>query len=370
MKRKWRNVLVFTLFAVSVATIVLILIFNSPDPPAYKVELARKAISRAGRNKADTYSIKLLSEAMNLYDSAMVNWEKQNRRFIIFRNYDKVAMFAQESARKADQATDNSVTTSKSLQVKIKQKIESLNVLIGEIDTLFNTYPLNSVIRNRISRGKLMLKEAEVLYHDGRYYQANRKVTDSEYLLTGSYEHASNALKDYFKSYSVWKGWIDKAISDSRKSRSYSIIIDKFSRKCLIYRDGIMKYEFNTELSSNWVGTKRAKGDRATPEGMYKITRKFERGKTKYYKALLLDYPNDEDKKRFKSEIESGTLPSSSEIGGLIEIHGEGGKGMDWTDGCIALSDKEMDIVYRIAKAGTPVTIVGSIVELQRILNK
>ena len=360
--------MVFTLFAVSV--VVPVLIYNSPDPPTDKMQLARESISKARRNSADTYSRKLFTESLKLYDSAMVNWEKQNKRVFVFRNFSKVEMFAEESAKKADQASENSLMTSSSLQNRIIQKIGSLDSLINDIDSLFNTYPLNSEIRNRISRGKLMLKEAEVLYNDGKYFQANRKVTDSEYLLTGSYEHASNDLKDYFQSYALWKKWIDKTLSDSRKTRSYSIIIDKFSRKCVIYRGGIKKYEFNAELSQNWVGTKRAKGDKATPEGMYKIARKFEKGKTKYYKALLLDYPNDEDKKRFKSEVESGTLPSSSKIGGLIEIHGEGGKGIDWTEGCIALTDKEMDIVYRIAKTGTPVTIVGSTVELQRILNK
>ena len=42
-------------------------------------------------------------------------------------------------------------------------------------------------------------------------------------------------------------------------------------------------------------------------------------------------------------EIENGTLASNAKIGGLIEIHGNGGKGIDWTEGCIALTDKEID---------------------------
>ena len=87
--------------------------------------------------------------------------------------------------------------------------------------------------------------------------------------------------------------------------------------------------------------------------------------KTKYYKAFLLDYPNDEDTARFKAEIAKGSLPASAKIGGLIEIHGNGGKGIDWTEGCVALTDREMDLVYKIVKVGTPVTIVGSMVDLK-----
>jgi murein L,D-transpeptidase YafK len=108
----------------------------------------------------------------------------------------------------------------------------------------------------------------------------------------------------------------------------------------------------------------------ATPEGMYKIAQKFDGSKTKYYKALLLDYPNEEDKEKFRSEIQHGSLPASAKIGGLIEIHGNGGKGIDWTAGCIALTDSEMDIVFRIAKVGTPVTIIGSMVDLKDVVDK
>jgi len=54
----------------------------------------------------------------------------------------------------------------------------------------------------------------------------------------------------------------------------------------------------------------------------------------------------------------------------LIEIHGNGGKGIDWTEGCVALTDKEMDVVFKIAKVGTPVTIIGSMVDLQNVMNR
>ena len=72
---------------------------------------------------------------------------------------------------------------------------------------------------------------------------------------------------------------------------------------------------------------------------------------------------------RFKDEISKGTLPASSKIGGGIEIHGGGGKGVDWTEGCIALTDSEIDLVYSIAKVGTSVTIVGSIKDINQILD-
>ena len=362
--------LVFAAIAVSIPLVIILLIRFTPLPPVSEMHYAREVLSKAGKNRADTYSKRLYTEAKIFYDSAMVNWQKQNDRFLYLRDYDKVTMFAELSARKASQAGENSINSTSNLKTKLKQKIESLNDLITEINKLFTTYPLSAEIRNRISNGKMQLIEAEIAYEKGQYLQANRKITDSEYLLTASYENASTNLKNYFKLFPVWKKWVDIAINDSRINRDYSIIIDKFSRKCFVYLNGIKKYQFEAELGKNWVGHKRVKGDMATPEGMYKITKKFDGSKTKYHKALLLNYPNDEDNEKFMSEIARGSLPASSKIGGLIEIHGDGGKGIDWTEGCIALLDREMDTIFKVAKVGTPVTIVGSMIDLQYVFDR
>ena len=64
----------------------------------------------------------------------------------------------------------------------------------------------------------------------------------------------------------------------------------------------------------------------------------------------------------------NGALPASANIGGMIEIHGDGGKGVDWTEGCIALKDNEMDTIFRYAVIGTPVTIVGSMQDIDKVI--
>jgi len=370
MRTTWKELLVFAAIAISVPLIIILLIRFTPHPPAEEVEYAREALSQAGKDRADTYSRKLYNEAKACYDSAMVNWQKQNSRFLYFRDYDRVLMFAEQSIEKAEKAAENSITSTAGLKIRVKQKIDTLNELVSDINELFTTYPLTAETRNRISEGKMLLKEAEIIYRKGQYLQANRKITDSEYLLTHSYDNARTNLREYFKSYPTWKNWVTRTINDSKKNRNYSIIIDKFSRKCYVYQNGVKKLEFTAELGKNWVGDKRVRGDKATPEGMYKVTKKIDGRSTKYYKALLIDYPNEEDKVRFNREIAQGSLPASAKIGNLIEIHGNGGKGIDWTDGCVALTDKEMDSVFRIAKVGTPVTIVGSMVELENIINR
>jgi len=75
--------------------------------------------------------------------------------------------------------------------------------------------------------------------------------------------------------------------------------------------------------------------------------------------ALLLDYPNAEDRRRFDEARRAGRVARNASLGGLIEIHGEGGRGRDWTKGCVALSNVEIQDLYSRVAVGTPVTIVG-----------
>jgi len=82
---------------------------------------------------------------------------------------------------------------------------------------------------------------------------------------------------------------------------------------------------------------------------------------TPYHKALEINYPNDGDLLRFEDDKKSGRLPRNAEIGGSIQIHGGGGRKADWTNGCIALKNGDMDLVFEWARLGTPVTIVGSL---------
>ena len=89
---------------------------------------------------------------------------------------------------------------------------------------------------------------------------------------------------------------------------------------------------------------------------------------THYYKALLLDYPNAQDRLEFRRKIEEGVLPQKARIGGLIEFHGKGGGHAYWTEGCVALEDKDMDVLYEKVRQGVPVVIVGSTKTLDEAL--
>ena len=111
--------------------------------------------------------------------------------------------------------------------------------------------------------------------------------------------------------------------------------------------------------------------DWRTPEGVFYVVGKNDQ--SRYYKALVLNYPTAEDAERglqdelisereyeriVKAHREQTMPPMDTPLGGWIEIHGSGtGVGSNWTQGCVALANGDMDVVYRWAVVGTPVLI-------------
>jgi L,D-peptidoglycan transpeptidase YkuD (ErfK/YbiS/YcfS/YnhG family) len=157
-----------------------------------------------------------------------------------------------------------------------------------------------------------------------------------------------------------WRHWAQATIEDSRSSGSAAILIDKLRRRVFVYNAGKVLGSFAAELGANGLRRKEHAGDRATPEGRYRVTQMKDSRSTRYFKALLINYPNDEDRMLFSLGKRRGTIPTRAGIGSLIEIHGEGGQGQDWTDGCVALRNEDMEKVFAWSRIGMPVTIVGT----------
>lgn len=368
MSRKSKRIAVIILASLVVATGISVLFYKLiPEPPIGDVDYARLCLQQASKSKAQSYSKKSFKQAKADYDSAMKCWQKENEKFILFRDYSMVAKLAQKSAKEARNAMNNSQNLRKNMVVAVKDKIELLNGLILNVNELFNRVPLPQEVRDKISRGKLLLKEAQLYFERGEYLSAQDKIVLAEDMLMSSYNRTLDDLEEYFNSQPYWRKLVNSTIENSAKTNGNAIIIDKFARKLYIYQSGEKKLEFEAEFGKNWMGRKRLKGDKATPEGIYLVKTKIPQNKTKYYRALLLNYPNNDDVEMFRREKQQGKLPANAQIGGLIEIHGNGGKGTDWTDGCIALSDNDMLKVYNFIQVGTPVVIVGSLADFKSI---
>jgi len=132
---------------------------------------------------------------------------------------------------------------------------------------------------------------------------------------------------------------------------------------------------FAVALSRNPEGAKRARGDERTPEGDYHVAGAARA--SRFHLFLPIDYPSpgDADRALAAREISQHTHrrilaahaagrmpPQDTRLGGLLGFHGEGERwrgdlDLDWTEGCVALSNDAMSWLAKRAKRGTPVRI-------------
>ena len=364
--KKGSLVLIF-IFVVAVVIFLIVQLFRAlvPDPPQGEVERARSAIARARDHHSEVYSPLLFREAQNNYDSAMAVWRSENDRFILLRDYERVLSFATIAEKKANEASINTISRSSSLKSSLTSEMSRLRMEMISFEKIFLAMPLPQDLKKKHARGKLLLREAEIDLRKENFVNGNVKIAEANEYISGSYNLAKKTLRDYFKSYPDWDEWATETISVSRKTGSYAILIEKIPALCHLYQGGKKKYTFEVEFGSNWLGDKKSRGDNATPEGKYIVTKKLSGGSTKYHKALMINYPNKIDIHEFNERIRNGQLPVDARIGDMIEIHGDGGKGANWTQGCVALRNDDMDILYKYADKGTPVTIIGSTLTIE-----
>ncbi|MGE5700452.1 MAG: L,D-transpeptidase family protein [Deltaproteobacteria bacterium] len=152
------------------------------------------------------------------------------------------------------------------------------------------------------------------------------------------------ALEQKFFDYAIRKGSVDR------------ILIEKSARRLMLISQGEVLKTYKIALGGNPIGPKERQGDNKTPEGTYVIDARNR--DSRFHLSLHISYPNEKDKKRAK---ELGVSP-----GGDIMIHGlknglssvgDAHTGVDWTKGCIAVTDQEIEEIDKLAPNGTIVEI-------------
>ncbi len=159
-----------------------------------------------------------------------------------------------------------------------------------------------------------------------------------------SLEKQLDALDQRFLAFRMQKGPVDR------------ILIEKSARRLTLISQGEALKSYRIALGGNPVGPKERQGDNKTPEGIYSIDGRNR--DSQYHLSLRISYPNEKDRIRAK---ELGVSP-----GGDIMIHGikngfswvgDAHSGVNWTKGCIAVTDEEIEEIARVTPNGTVVEI-------------
>ncbi|MBE3135065.1 MAG: L,D-transpeptidase [Acidobacteria bacterium] len=238
--------------------------------------------------------------------------------------------------------------------------IEEATSAVAASASLASSIHLDTDRRHVLARAQLALTEARVYEREGDLGRATVRAREAGGMAGQVRNHAAAVAGRYADAQTLarWRRWKEETIAWSRREGRAAIVIAKEAHLLTLFVRGQPAKTYKVDLGFNWIADKSRAGDGATPEGRYRIVSRIPA--SAFYKALLLDYPNAEDRTEFNRARRSGDLPRSAGIGGFIEIHGEGGRGRDWTKGCVALTNTDMNELYARVGVGTPVTIVGS----------
>lgn len=159
------------------------------------------------------------------------------------------------------------------------------------------------------------------------------------------------------------------ACGGTAPKHDYRIVVDKSQRSLQLFDQGKPTKTYKVALGRQSVAVKQQEGDFCTPEGDYYICTK--NPKSRFHLSLGVSYPGPKDAARglrdklitqqehdaiVKACREGRTPPWKTALGGEVFVHG-GGTSSDWTWGCVALDNKDIEELFRVVPVGTPITI-------------
>jgi L,D-peptidoglycan transpeptidase YkuD (ErfK/YbiS/YcfS/YnhG family) len=285
-------------------------------------------------------------------------YEKEELKIGFFREYDRVKRDFSQVLAEGERIGRIIEEKKASLSLEIGALKNDLVSRYEVINNLSLELSQRSLSRQQLAQADVLLREIDRLLAQSRYEEARSRLDKVNGLLNQSENILRRQLERYMNQEEMarWRQLAERAIEKSRSGNQLVILVSKLERKLTVYKGGQPFKTYEVGLGFNGLSDKIHSGDNATPEGEYKIIKKV--SPSKFGKALLINYPNDDDLRRFNEAKKKGYITAGSRIGGLIEIHGGGKDGL--TQGCVALDDPEMEELFRLIPLGTPVTIVGT----------
>ena len=357
--------MIFRKTAVFVLAVLLFGCRPAPVPPeVLEAHIQEQDLWRAG---ASLFAGQDHSAYLQSLKSARGTLDAENLKLGWFRDYGRVRRDF-ETALSAGKALTSKVQTLVSQKTtSLAESAAAVRRKLRTLDGLTLSLVERGEARKHLAQASILLTEADGLAKQAKFDEAAAKLDSASSLAAEAERSVVAYISRYLDPGQVraWKNAADETIADSRKRGVTAIIVSKLERRLSVYKNGEIIKTYDVGLGFNGLADKRHSGDNATPEGRYTIIRKIP--SSQYYKALLINYPNDEDRKWFAREKARGNIPGWVGIGGDVEIHGGGQDTL--TRGCVSLDNNKMDELFAMAHVGTPITIIGTM-ELENYVIK
>lgn len=330
-------------------------------PPSASRDAAERALAAARAAEASRWAATPLAEAESAVRAALTECRRQELHPYPLRDFRSARRALQTAEAAAAAALSAAIAHRDSARDDAATALAAARCELEASESLSRSLSFKDDARALVGKATLHLREAEI-FTDGRDFGSARLRADlAAAEARGARERMGIVLGRFVDPENVrnWRAWREETIAWSAKTGEAAIVVNKDEGSLTLFVGGRPHASYDVEFGTNRFERKLRAGDEATPEGRYRITAKRGPGETVYHRALELDYPNGEDRRRFEQQRHRGLLPPSASLGKWIEIHGAGGRGQDWTRGCVSLTDEDIDDLFDRVRTGTPVTIIG-----------
>ncbi len=328
-----------------------------PVPP--ESELALRQEQELWRAGASVYAPEEYGSYLEDAKRARQALAKENLKLGWFRDYSPLREDLRRTLVAGESLLARTLKDKAEKRDRIKEEVRILRKRLATLEDITLTLNERGRARESLARAEILLEEASMMADAAKYDQALEKVRSVPEVIKQAEGSVLKFLARYQDPVQIakWRRLAEETVRESRAKGTTALLVIKLEKRMIVYKKGVAVAEFDVGLGFNGLSDKLHSGDDATPEGRYQVTKKIPA--SRFYKALLINYPNEEDRERFASAKKRREIPYWVGIGGLVEIHGGGQDSL--TRGCVSMDDKVMDQLFGMVGVGTPVTIVGTL---------
>ncbi len=273
---------------------------------------------------------------------------------------------ASEVERVAEQARKTLTLTKERREEQRKAAAEQLELAVARLETLkrrVDDLGGRAVVGHQLVETELLVHQAKTFYDHTRFGRAQDQARLALQSIGAQTVKLTRELGRYAdeENITMWQHMAQHTVEWSRRAHAQALIVDKAERRLKVYRSGKLLMTFPIRLGADGILEKHVHGDGATPEGYYHVAQKRGLDRTPFHRALVLDYPNGEDRRAYRLERPVNTSRRSADPGTVIAIHGDDRRGFNQVLGSLVLENAQLETLYQQIETGTPVTIVGAL---------
>ena len=329
--------------------------------PAMAFEHATESIDEARRLGAEEWAARSFAAADSLLHAAAVELVREKARLAPLRDFGEADALLSAARDSAASAADITRRTKAAVESESHLALDELTQVLLEAEAVRDAGILDPSARRKLQAARVRAVESHLRQEEADFIGARDLAQEATVQALEVLDSAASRTARFVDENELqrWQTWLDETLTDSRNRKCAAIVVNKERNELILYDSGKEVRRYPAEMGRRALERKLYEGDGATPEGRYRIVKKKQGPDTIYHRALLIDYPTQTDLARLAEAKRRKQVRSDARPGGSIEIHGQGGKGWDWTRGCIAMTNHDIDDLWKHVDVNTPVTIVG-----------